>query len=149
MSEDTYEDDDTDEVESDSQVMKQLRRQAREGSAASKELGALRRELAFSKAGVPETKATGYFVTAYDGELDTESIRAAATEAGFITEDEDEDKDDAVTDDERQAHDRVQDAATGADDVEPPGYAEDVESAKTEAELLAVLEKHGKKIFQR
>lgn len=139
MSDEEY--DETSEQEDESTVMKELRKAAREGKAAAAERDALKRDLAFRDAGVPVTKATSYFSKAYDGELDAESIKAAAVEAGFLTEDKPEDE--GVSAEERAAAERVAGAATGATDVTPPGYEEEVAAAKTPEQLLAVLAKYG------
>lgn len=138
-------DEEFDEVHEDgdeeSSVMRELRKQAREGKQAAAERDALKRDLAFRDAGVPNTKATSYFAKAYDGELDVESIKAAAIEAGFLTEDI-EDAEDAVAVEEREAAERVAGAVTGSTDTTPPGYEAEVAAAKNPDELLAVLRKY-------
>lgn len=62
-----------------------LRKAARRGAKAQRELEMLRKELAFYKAGIsmddPKMK---YFVKGYDGEMTAEAIREAALEAGFV-----------------------------------------------------------------
>lgn len=81
MSDNEYEDNDTDEGQSpqqDSRDIKNLRRAAEEGKKA-------KREVAFLRAGIdPDDKRMSYFVKGYDGELDATAIRAAAVDAGFI-----------------------------------------------------------------
>ena len=60
---------------------KALRRAAREGKRAKQEADALRRELAFVKAGVDtSTKLGAMFATAYTGELTEEAVRASWAE---------------------------------------------------------------------
>lgn len=124
--------------ENESSVIKGLRKQARENAGAAAERDALARKLAFMEAGVPATKATAYFAKAYDGELDAESIKAAAVEAGFLEAPKDE-----QSDEEREAHERTLDASGGStDDTSPPGYAEELAAAKSTEETLAVIEKY-------
>ena len=57
--------------------IKELRDAADRGKKATQELDAMKREMAFLKAGVDtDTKAGQLLYKAYDGELDTESIQA-------------------------------------------------------------------------
>ena len=57
--------------------IKELRDAAERGRQASQELEEMKREMAFMKAGVDtDTKAGQLLFKAYDGELDTESIKA-------------------------------------------------------------------------
>ena len=61
--------------------IKELRDAADRGKKASQELDAMKREMAFLKAGVDtDTKAGQLLYKAYDGELDTESIQAEWSE---------------------------------------------------------------------
>jgi len=62
-----------------------LRKAADEGKAARAELEAMKRQMAFVKAGVDiDTKLGQMLLKTYDGELDTEAIKAEATEVGAI-----------------------------------------------------------------
>ena len=55
-----------------------LRKAAEDGKKA-------KREVAFLRAGIdPDDKRMSYFVKGYDGELDPNAIKQAATDAGFI-----------------------------------------------------------------
>ena len=66
--------------------MKDLRDAAERGRKASQELDAMKREMAFLKAGVDlEKKAGQLLMKAYDGDLEPELIRAEAEELGAIT----------------------------------------------------------------
>ena len=66
--------------------MKDLREAAERGRKASSELDAMKREMAFLKAGVDlEKKAGQLLMKAYDGDLEPELIRAEAEELGAIT----------------------------------------------------------------
>jgi hypothetical protein len=44
-----------------------------------------RKELAFLKAGLPQSKTTDFFMKHYDGELNPDAIAAAAEEAGIVS----------------------------------------------------------------
>lgn len=62
-----------------------LRKAARRGAKAQRELEMLKKELAFYKAGISmEDPKMKYFVKGYDGEMTAEAIREAALEAGFM-----------------------------------------------------------------
>ena len=66
--------------------IKDLREAAERGRKASSELDAMKREMAFLKAGVDlENKAGQLLMKAYDGDLEPELIRAEAEELGAIT----------------------------------------------------------------
>ena len=61
--------------------IRELRDAAERGKKASQELDAMKREMAFLKAGVDtNTKAGQLLFKAYDGELDTESLQAEWSE---------------------------------------------------------------------
>ena len=61
--------------------IKELRDAAERGKKATQELDAVKREMAFLKAGVDtDTKAGQLLFKAYDGELETESIQAEWSE---------------------------------------------------------------------
>ena len=65
--------------------IKDLREAAERGRKASSELDAMKREMAFLKAGVDlEKKAGQLLMKAYDGDLEPELIRAEAEELGAI-----------------------------------------------------------------
>lgn len=83
MAQEEYEDEfDADE---DPGSIKSLRRAANRAKKLEAELNEMKREVAFQRAGLPmDDKRMQYFVSAYTGELDEESILNAAEEAGFI-----------------------------------------------------------------
>lgn len=92
MSDNYIEDDfDQDLDNEDQESASDLRKAARRGAKAQRELEMLRKELAFYKAGIstddPKMK---YFVRGYDGEITAEAIRNAALEAGFIASQQNE-----------------------------------------------------------
>lgn len=56
-----------------------------ERDKAVAEAAAAKRELAILRAGLPDTPMAKYFAKGYDGDLDVDSIREAAVEAGILT----------------------------------------------------------------
>jgi hypothetical protein len=65
-----------------------LRRAAEEGRKAKQENAQLKRELAFTRAGIStDDPKMSYFYKGYDGDLEPEKIRSAAVEAGFLQQD--------------------------------------------------------------
>jgi hypothetical protein len=100
--------------------IKELRDAADRGKQASQELNAMKREMAFLKAGVnTDTKVGQLLYKAYDGELDTESIQAEWSELapGAATPPSEPD----TTDDARVSQER-QDLA--GDSVPPENQTE-------------------------
>ena len=80
----TAEDFDSDNEEDNS--IPSLRRAANKAKKLETELRFVKRELAFARAGIPmDDPKMGYFVKGYEGEMEADSIRAAAIEAGFIS----------------------------------------------------------------
>lgn len=73
------------EATEESAVIKELREKANRTSAAEAEASALRREMAFDRAGVPTEGPASYFRKAYDGEVTPEAIRAEAETAGLLS----------------------------------------------------------------
>lgn len=77
----------------------------RDLAAARDEIAANKREVALRKAGVnPEDPQQMYFAKAYDGELTTEAIIKAATEAGLVKQPAD------LTDEQKAQQQQVADA---------------------------------------
>ena len=71
--------------EEDTGGIKDLREAAERGKKATQELDDMRREMAFLKAGVnTDTKAGQLLYKAYDGELETDLLRAEAEELGIL-----------------------------------------------------------------
>lgn len=78
-------DDQDDTQQPDSEGMKALRQAADEGKAAKREAAAAQRELALVKAGIDTDTPLGkMFSTAYDGDLTSDAIKAAAAEVGLV-----------------------------------------------------------------
>ena len=73
--------------EDDTGGIKDLRDAAERGKKATQELDAMKRGMAFLKAGVDtDTKAGQLLYKAYDGELETDLLRAEAAELGILRE---------------------------------------------------------------
>lgn len=71
----------------ESSVIRELRKQLKASEERLSTLEPLARKLAFTEAGVDlSSKSAQFFASKYDGDLDAEAIRAAATEHGFVSE---------------------------------------------------------------
>jgi len=85
MSDNYIEEDFDQDLDNEEESASDLRKAARRGAKAAKELEMLRKELAFYKAGISmDDPKMRYFVKGYEGEMTAEAIREAALEAGFI-----------------------------------------------------------------
>lgn len=117
MSDNYIEDDFDQDLDNEEQESaSDLRKAARRGAKAQKELEMLRKELAFYKAGISmDDPKMRYFVKGYDGEMTAEAIRNAALEAGFIaSQQQSEQVDDGVQQQVFSAQQRVMAASAGA-----------------------------------
>ena len=118
-SEEFYQDEETDHL--DPNIRAELRKskeRAKDAAEARAELESLKRELAFTKAGIPETGIGALLRKAYDGDTDTDAIRKAAEEYGILG------NEDQVHDpvrDELETH-RVIQGATGTNQSGPTVY---------------------------
>lgn len=110
--------DDQQQQDGENPNLRQLRKKAKDHDTVAAERDQARRELAFFKAGIPDSKVGELFMKAYDGEPDTAAIRSAAAEYGLIDAD--------VSPDELSAMDRVEQAAAGG---APPRPAPDFNAA--------------------
>lgn len=64
---------------------KNLRAKAKKADQLERENATLKRDIAFVRAGIPmEDPRMGYFVKGYEGDLDPDSIKQAAVDAGFL-----------------------------------------------------------------
>jgi hypothetical protein len=84
-----YDDNTTDEQDEDRKPnwRRELEAKARRADELEKKLAAMERKEAFRDVGLDLSKpGVGYFVKGYDGELTAEAIKAAAIEAGFLSE---------------------------------------------------------------
>lgn len=84
MASEEYLDDEFDGDE-DPGSIKSLRRAANKAKKLEAELNDMKRQMAFTNSGLPmDDPRMKYFASAYDGELDEDSILNAAEAAGFI-----------------------------------------------------------------
>lgn len=102
---DNFDDDEPNDGQPDNHNLRQLREKAKKHDDVARERDEARRELAFFKAGIPDTKVAELFRKAYDGDVDPEAIRTAAAEYGLVDPD--------VPNDELAAMDRLEKATTG------------------------------------
>ena len=133
-SDDDYSDIQTEEPTGDAGDIKSLRRAANGKKQLEKELEELRRELAFTKAGInPDDPKMRYFVKGYDGEMTAEAVRQAAAEAGFLSS--------------QQAPSQVQQAAAAAQErvtqMSAGAIVEDASEEAAFARLEAAMEEGG------
>lgn len=126
---DTELDEDLDE----SGVLNKLRKQLRETSKALKDANeresrnsAAALELAFIKAGVPETPQSKFFREHYNGDPTVEAIRSAAAEYGFYAPD-------TATTTSVNTIDQMSEAAMGAEGTVAPGSDDEFLSAVEKA----------------
>jgi hypothetical protein len=134
---------DQDELETEQQTPRDLRRAANQAKKYKSELESLRRELAFAKAGLPfDDPKMGYFVKGYDGELDPEVIRKAAMEAGFLASQEAAAAVDAQPNPNLQSEQRVMQASAGAmtEDISEEAALARLQSAMEEGGIEAMLD---------
>lgn len=143
MSDNYIEDDiETDEIEESSdESPRGLRRAANKSKKLESELAAMRRELAFTKAGInPDDPKMKYFVRGYDGEMNADAVRQAALEAGFLASQAS--SNDVAQQQAAASQQRVMTAAAGAimeDSSEEAAYAR-MEAAMEEGGVEAMLD---------
>lgn len=137
---DNYTDDDFDLEDDDSNSIQALRRAANAAKKLKAENARMKRELAFAKAGIPLTDPKmNYFVKGYEGDLEPDAIREAATEAGFLAV-EAAPQEGQVSDADGQAvaqvQQRVMAASAGA-------TSEDISEAAALARMEAAMQEGG------
>jgi len=133
-----YEDDDFDSNEEDNSIPN-LRKAASRSKKLEAENQALKRQIAFSKAGIslddPKMK---YFIKGYEGDMESDNIKAAAIEAGFLVQRE------PVTDtrSHSEGQQRVMAASAGAipEDVTEEAALSRMEAAMEEGGMEAFLD---------
>jgi hypothetical protein len=130
----------TEESEQDS--LKNLRAAANRAKKLEAELNQMKRQMAFYQAGIPQDDPRmQYFIKGYEGELEPDAIRTAATEAGFLqvqAEAQEAPKENLVA----AAEQRVMAASAGAvaeDNSEAAALAK-LESALAEGGVEAMLD---------
>jgi len=118
--------------------MKKLERDLQERDKQLVEGQAAQRELAFLKAGVPvDNPMAKYFVKGYDGEINSDAIRAAAQEAGLIAAQK---ATDSQTQGEQQAWNRLQKAVRSGDTSEPAvDWNSKMRKTSSQEEVMALL----------
>lgn len=138
---DNYSDDfDLDDME-ESNDIRSLRKAANAAKRLKAENAQMKRELAFAKAGLPlDDPKMNYFVKGYDGELDADAIREAATSAGFLAVAQPEQT--GMSPDTAAAQQRVAAASAGAvsEDISEEAAIARMEAAMQEGGLDAMLE---------
>jgi hypothetical protein len=143
---DNYTDDDFDLDDEDSNSIQALRRAANAAKKLKAENTRMRRELAFAKAGIPLTDPKmNYFVKGYEGDLESEAIREAAVEAGFLVVEQaapQEQADNREGEAVAQAQRRVMAASAGAtsEDISEAAAIARMEAAMQEGGLEAMLD---------
>jgi hypothetical protein len=116
-----------------------IEKKAKEYDSMIGRLEAAERELAFAKAGLPvDDKRISYFVKGYDGELDAEAIRAAATDAGFLSVEESEPTASASAD--KPVADAIYSASSGAGAVQPTSIQDAMLTAMQERGTEGVMD---------
>ena len=135
-----YDDDDFDSdivdySQNDGGDIKSLRRAANSKKKLEQELNEIKRELAFTKAGInPDDPKMRYFVNGYEGELSAEAVRQAAIEAGFLASQQQ--APDPIRQQAAAAQDRVMAASAG-------GIVEDSSEQAALARLEQAMEEGG------
>ena len=139
--------DDQESENLDPNIRAELRKskdRAREAEAAKSEVAQLKRELAFTKAGIPETGVGALLRKAYDGDTDPEAIRKTAEEYGIFSPASQEQAPDPVAE-ELERHRNIA-GATGTSNSGPTAAQEllsAMDGAASEADLIAVINSQG------
>lgn len=142
-SDDFYTDEETDHLDPNIRAeLRKSRERAKEAEAAKAELANLQRELAFTKAGIPETGVGALLRKAYDGDTDPEAIRKVAAEYG-ITSDSTPQSDPIR--EELETHRQIQ-GSTGTSNSGPTPQQEllaAIEAGGSVEDIMAVISKMG------
>jgi hypothetical protein len=133
---DNLPDDDT-PVSITAKDLKALRNIARNSQELQAQHEAAQRQLAFAKAKIDLTDPKmGYFIKGYDGDLDPEKIRIAATEAGFLSTQQPTQQ---IPAQELGGHQRVADAAAGGNPDGKVDLADKIRNANSQEEVMAIM----------
>lgn len=135
--------DDFDFEDEEQTDIRSLRKAANAAKRLKAENAQMKRELAFAKAGIPlEDPRMSYFVKGYDGELEPDAIREAATTAGFLQTEQPQQEAPQEAPQTNQAQQRVMAASAGAtaEDVSEAAAIARMESAMQEGGLEALLD---------
>jgi hypothetical protein len=144
-SDEFYQDEETDHL--DPNIRAELRKskeRAKEAEQAKAELADLKRELAFTKAGIPEDGVGKLFRKAYDGDTDAESIRQSAAEYGLGSQAEQSSEINEVQE-ELERHRNIA-GATGSNASGPTAEQEflaALQGANNVDEVNAIINSHG------
>lgn len=130
----------------DPNIRKQLReaeKVAKEAAEAKKQLLELQKEMAFTKAGIPETGAGALLRKAYEGDLTPEAIRRQAEEYQIFGQSAHQETQSSNSDAELESMRRVAGAATGAGGTPPvnveSAFSAAMANAQSESEAMAVV----------
>lgn len=150
---DDLDDDDLDEPEGETGLLKQLRTLTRNQKKQIKDLqrqvsasSEASKRLALLEADLPKTKQMDYFLSHYEGDYSAEAIRAAAAEAGFL------EIDDGVADDLDGAQ-QISDASRGGFPSAAPGTDKalmekikgvTLKGPAASAEIARIMKEHGR-----
>jgi hypothetical protein len=135
--EDVYEDEPAPQRES--KDLRLLRQKAEKADTLEPENARLKKELAFTKAGIPlDDPKTSYFVKGYEGDLTAEAIKAEAIKAGFLAA-----EDPPVPAEDVAAVTAVAEAAKGAALNPKVDRAALYAQANTPAEVIALASANG------
>jgi hypothetical protein len=117
--------------------MRLLEKEAAELKKQVAEAEAVKREMAFIKAGIPtDNPMSKYFVKGYDGDITPEAIRQAAEEANLIAKA----AENAQAKTEADAWNRITRAQRAGETSEPMvDWNAKINSAKNEQEVMQIL----------
>lgn len=145
---------DEDLQESPGDFRRRIEDSNRKAREAEDRAAAAERELAFAKAGLPlDDPKMSYFVKGYEGEVTPEAIRAAAEQAGFLSNQTAPEP--QVPAQELAAHQAAAQLVAGAQTDtawaglvhENPQYQAEMRSARSQDDVLAIMAKYGSPIL--
>ena len=151
MADDDYEPDDAQDEPSPRDLRHQLAERAREAEELRAQLEATKRDAEFSKALGPDADApwVKYFRSGYDGDVNADAIRQAASDAGFLTPVNQQSPRGQQSDD-LAAHGRMAANAAGGPGAAQGSWQEALaeadripNEAEREAAILSVVEQYG------
>lgn len=142
-SDEFYENEESDHLDPNIRAeLRKSRERAKAAEAAQTELEAVKRDLAFTKAGIPESGVGALLRKAYDGDTDPEAIRKAAEEYGIFSSQEQ--AHDPIKE-ELETHRQIQ-GSTGTSNSGPTAMQALealIAEAKSADEIMAIISKQG------
>ena len=111
----------------------------REKAEADERAARLERELAFTKAGIPDTPLTEALAKTYEGPNDAEAIKAYFTELGVESSASQPAPAAPAPDADLEAQRRLAQVGAAATGDAPVEYMDALKSAKTRDEVLAII----------